>query len=187
MGAFSLIVVINLLNRCDMMNSQRSLFRLRGACAQLQCLPQASTSFSVAPSVSIFKNQKRLMSSEQQDVVVIGSGPGGYVAAIKAAQLGLKTTCVEKWSTLGGTCLNVGCIPSKSLLNNSHFYHMAKHNDLANRGIEFDNLSLNLEKMMGEKTSSVHALTSGIDYLFKANGVTRSNGFGSIKSANEVQ
>jgi dihydrolipoamide dehydrogenase len=69
------------------------------------------------------------------DLVVIGSGPGGYVAAIKAAQLGMKTVCVEKNDTLGGTCLNVGCIPSKSLLNNSHYYHMAKHGDLNARGI----------------------------------------------------
>lgn len=68
------------------------------------------------------------------DLVVIGSGPGGYVAAIKAAQLGMKTICVEKNETLGGTCLNIGCIPSKSLLNNSHFYHMAKHGDLTSRG-----------------------------------------------------
>lgn len=67
-------------------------------------------------------------------MVVIGSGPGGYVAAIKAAQLGMKTVCVEKNETLGGTCLNVGCIPSKALLNNSHFYHMAKHGDLNSRG-----------------------------------------------------
>jgi dihydrolipoamide dehydrogenase len=71
-----------------------------------------------------------------QDLVVIGSGPGGYVAAIKAAQLGLKTTCVEKSRTLGGTCLNVGCIPSKALLNNSHLYHMAAGQDFKMRGIE---------------------------------------------------
>lgn len=71
----------------------------------------------------------------EQDLVVIGGGPGGYVAAIKAAQLGLKTTCIEKRGTLGGTCLNVGCIPSKALLNNSHLYHSAKH-DFASRGID---------------------------------------------------
>ena len=70
------------------------------------------------------------------DLVVIGSGPGGYVAAIKAAQLGMKTYCVEKNATLGGTCLNVGCIPSKALLNNSHYYHMAKHGDLEKRGVK---------------------------------------------------
>merc|ERR1719430_1181149 len=70
------------------------------------------------------------------DLVVIGSGPGGYVGAIKAAQLGMKTVCVEKNATLGGTCLNVGCIPSKALLNNSHYFHMAKSGDLAKRGVE---------------------------------------------------
>ena len=70
------------------------------------------------------------------DTPIIGSGPGGYVAAIRCAQLGMKTALIERYSTLGGTCLNVGCIPSKALLNNSHFYHMAAHNDLTNRGIE---------------------------------------------------
>lgn len=81
-------------------------------------------------------NLYRLYSSGQEaDLVVIGSGPGGYVASIKAAQLGLKTVCIEKDETLGGTCLNVGCIPSKALLNNSHYYHMAHSGDLASRGI----------------------------------------------------
>ncbi|CAK5065686.1 unnamed protein product [Meloidogyne enterolobii] len=77
---------------------------------------------------------RTLATGQESDLVVIGSGPGGYVAAIKAAQLGMKTVCVEKNETLGGTCLNVGCIPSKALLNNSHFYHMAKHGDLNSRG-----------------------------------------------------
>lgn len=79
--------------------------------------------------------QRRYASTLDADIVVIGAGPGGYVAAIKAAQLGMKTVCVEKGVTLGGTCLNVGCIPSKSLLNNSHYYHMAHSGDLANRGV----------------------------------------------------
>ena len=78
---------------------------------------------------------------------MIGAGPGGYVGAIKAAQLGMKTVCIEKRPTLGGTCLNVGCIPSKALLNNSHYYHMAKSGDLDNRGVEFtgNNLEVLLE------------------------------------------
>lgn len=80
--------------------------------------------------------QRRYASSLDADIVVIGSGPGGYVAAIKAAQLGLKTVCIEKDPTLGGTCLNVGCIPSKSLLNNSHYYHLAHSGDLDNRGVK---------------------------------------------------
>jgi len=118
--------------------------------------------------------------------VVIGSGPGGYVAAIKAAQLGLKTVCVEKNPTLGGTCLNVGCIPSKSLLNNSHLYHMASGKDLNSRGIEFDGVRLNLEKMMEQKRGSVKALTGGIAHLFKKNKVTHLNGYGRVSGANEV-
>jgi len=125
-------------------------------------------------------------SSDEADLVVIGSGPGGYVAAIKAAQLGLKTVCVEKNPTLGGTCLNVGCIPSKSLLNNSHLYHMAASNDLNRRGIEVTGVTLNLEKMMAEKDNSVKGLTGGIAHLFKQNKVTRVDGFGSISGVNEV-
>ncbi|KAK2141508.1 hypothetical protein LSH36_1090g00121 [Paralvinella palmiformis] len=123
---------------------------------------------------------------EEADLVVIGSGPGGYVAAIKAAQLGLKTVCIEKNETLGGTCLNVGCIPSKALLNNSHYYHMAKSNDLHNRGIECSDVKLNLDKMMEQKSVAVKALTGGIAHLFKQNKITRIDGFGSITGANEV-
>ncbi|KAH7947978.1 hypothetical protein HPB52_017325 [Rhipicephalus sanguineus] len=124
--------------------------------------------------------------AEEQDLVVIGGGPGGYVAAIKAAQLGLKTTCIEKNDTLGGTCLNVGCIPSKALLHNSHLYHMAHSNDFKNRGIEVDNVRLNLEKFMEQKTNSVKALTGGIAHLFKQNKVTHIKGHGKITSKNEV-
>ncbi|KAK3779985.1 hypothetical protein RRG08_028412 [Elysia crispata] len=120
------------------------------------------------------------------DLVVIGSGPGGYVAAIKAAQLGLKTVCVERNETFGGTCLNVGCIPSKSLLNNSHLYHMAHGKDLANRGIEFTDVKLNLGKMMDQKNGAVKALTTGIAGLFKKNGITSIKGFGRISGPNEV-
>lgn len=120
------------------------------------------------------------------DVVVIGSGPGGYVAAIKAAQLGLNTVCVEKDPTLGGTCLNVGCIPSKALLNNSHYYHMAHSGDLANRGLDMEGLRLNLPKMMEAKSTAVKQLTSGIAHLFKQNKVTRVNGHGTITGPNEV-
>lgn len=130
--------------------------------------------------------QRYYSTGEEADLVVIGSGPGGYVAAIKAAQLGLKTVCVEKNDTLGGTCLNVGCIPSKSLLNNSHYYHMAKHNDLNARGIECDNVQLNLGKMMDQKLASVKALTGGIAHLFKQNKITHIQGFGRISGPTEV-
>ncbi|KAF2367625.1 Dihydrolipoamide dehydrogenase [Trinorchestia longiramus] len=127
----------------------------------------------------------RRFASHDADLVVIGSGPGGYVAAIKAAQLGMKTVCVEKNATFGGTCLNVGCIPSKALLNNSHYYHMAK-SDFDKRGIEVDNVRLNLEKLMQSKDKAVTALTGGIAMLFKNNKVTGLKGHGKITGANEV-
>ncbi|KAI5627049.1 dihydrolipoyl dehydrogenase, mitochondrial [Silurus asotus] len=120
------------------------------------------------------------------DVTVVGSGPGGYVAAIKAAQLGFKTVCVEKNDTLGGTCLNVGCIPSKALLNNSHLYHLAHGKDFESRGIEIQGISLNLEKMMAQKSGAVKALTGGIAHLFKQNKVTHVNGFGTVTGKNQV-
>lgn len=105
------------------------------------------------------------------DVLFIGGGPGGYVGAIKAAQLGLKTACIEKRPELGGTCLNVGCIPSKSLLQNSYFYKEAK-SSFSRRGIKGgEGLELDLPQMMKEKNDSVKALTSGIKMLFKKNGV----------------
>lgn len=117
---------------------------------------------------------------------MIGGGPGGYVAAIKAAQLGLKTTCIEGRGTLGGTCLNVGCIPSKALLHSSHMYHEAGHN-FAKRGIKIQGLELDLGAMMGQKNKAVTGLTKGIEFLFNKNKVTYVKGWGSFKSANEVE
>ncbi|XP_013135076.1 PREDICTED: dihydrolipoyl dehydrogenase [Papilio polytes] len=124
--------------------------------------------------------------SHDADLVVIGSGPGGYVAAIKAAQLGMKTISVEKDPTLGGTCLNVGCIPSKALLHNSHLYHMAKH-DFKHRGIEVGNVSFNFDAMMKYKTNSVKALTGGIAMLFQKNKVKLVRGLGTIVAPNKVE
>jgi dihydrolipoamide dehydrogenase len=115
------------------------------------------------------------------DVVVIGSGPGGYVAAIRAAQLGLKTACIEKRSTLGGTCLNVGCIPSKALLHASHFYEEANEGHLAKFGITFKGVSLDIKTMLAEKDKAVKELTGGIEFLFKKNKVTWLKGFGRFK------
>lgn len=97
-----------------------------------------------------------------------------------------KTACIEKNDTLGGTCLNVGCIPSKALLHNSHLYHSAIHGDLNKRGIEFDNVRLNLGVLMKQKEAAVKGLTQGVAFLFKSNKVTHLQGFGSILSPNEV-
>jgi len=135
----------------------------------------------------LYAIQSRGYATEHEaDLVVIGSGPGGYVGAIKAAQLGMKTVCIEKNATLGGTCLNVGCIPSKALLNNSHYYHMAKSGDLSKRGIDVGEVKLNLEALMGEKTKAVSALTGGIKMLFKGNKVTHLQGHGKITGPNQV-
>ena len=119
------------------------------------------------------------------DVIIIGGGPGGYVCAIRAAQLGLKTACIESRGTLGGTCLNVGCIPSKSLLNLSDSYHKAQK-DFESQGIEFTGLKLNLKKMMSSKNKSVQVLTKGIEFLFKKNNVTYIKGKGVLFSENDV-
>ncbi|KVH89653.1 Dihydrolipoamide dehydrogenase [Cynara cardunculus var. scolymus] len=123
--------------------------------------------------------------SDDNDVVVIGGGPGGYVAAIKAAQLGLKTTCIEKRGALGGTCLNVGCIPSKALLHSSHMYHEAK-TSFAKHGVKFDNVEIDLAAMMGQKDKAVSNLTKGIESLFKKNKVTYVKGYGKFLSPSEV-
>jgi dihydrolipoamide dehydrogenase len=121
---------------------------------------------------------------EEFDRIIIGSGPGGYVCAIRAAQLGLKVCCVEKRKTLGGTCLNIGCIPSKSLLHASQIYSDTK--SYADIGINIDNVKLDLSKMMSSKDESVKGLTDGIQFLFKKNKITHIQGFGKITGKNEV-
>lgn len=130
--------------------------------------------------------QRRFLSTSRilaqaikHDVVVIGGGPGGYVAAIKAAQLGLDTACIEKRGALGGTCLNVGCIPSKSLLNNSHLYHTIKH-DTKERGINVADVQIDIGQLQNAKEKSVKQLTGGIELLFKKNGVKYYKGSGSF-------
>ena len=122
--------------------------------------------------------------SEKFEAVVIGGGPGGYVCAIRLSQLGLKTACIESRGSLGGTCLNVGCIPSKSLLNLSEEFHKVK--GLANKGIEVGDVKLNLDKMMKSKDKAVTVLTKGVEFLFKKNKVTYFKGYGSFKSHNEI-
>lgn len=122
----------------------------------------------------------------QYDVVIVGGGPGGYVAAIKASQLGLKTACIEGRGRLGGTCLNVGCIPSKALLHSSHMYDHAKK-DFSEHGVIIDgSISVDITKMMANKTKAVTGLTGGIEYLFKKYKVDYVKGWGKLSGPNSV-
>jgi dihydrolipoamide dehydrogenase len=129
-------------------------------------------------------NKNNFMNS--YDVAIIGSGPGGYVAAIRCAQLGMKTAIIEKYSVLGGTCLNVGCIPSKALLDSSHHYEDAiKH--FAEHGIEIPgDVKVNIEQMIARKQSVVDQTTSGIDFLMKKNNIDVYEGLGSFKDATHI-
>ena len=124
--------------------------------------------------------------AETYDVVIIGGGPGGYNCAIRAGQLGLKVACIEIRTTLGGTCLNVGCIPSKALLHASHLFHAAQH-DFASLGIKTGKIELDLNQMMAQKSDAVDGLTKGIEFLFKKNKVEHVKGRGRILSAGKVE
>ncbi|RYE18158.1 MAG: FAD-binding protein, partial [Sphingobacteriaceae bacterium] len=121
----------------------------------------------------------------QYDVIVIGSGPGGYVAAIRCAQLGLKTACIEKYSTFGGTCLNVGCIPSKALLDSTEHYFNAAHTFEAH-GIHIENLRPDLAQMIKRKNEVVEQTTGGIAFLFKKNKITSYQGWGTFVDKNTI-
>ncbi len=120
------------------------------------------------------------------DLVIIGSGPGGYIGAIRASQLGLKTAVIEKDKTYGGTCLNVGCIPSKALLQSSEFYYEAL-NDFAAHGIKLESVKLDLPTMMSRKTKVVTDLTAGVEFLFKKNKITGLKGFGKIINSTTIE
>jgi dihydrolipoamide dehydrogenase len=131
-------------------------------------------------------SQNKIHIMNSYDVTIIGSGPGGYVAAIRCAQLGMKTALIEKYSTLGGTCLNVGCIPSKALLDSSHHYDDAIRH-FEDHGIEISgDVKVSLEKMIARKDQVVAQTTSGIDFLMKKNKIEVLNGFGSFKDATHV-
>src|SRR5215210_6824961 len=121
------------------------------------------------------------------DVLVIGAGPGGYVAAIRAAQLGLKTACAESRETLGGTCLNVGCIPSKALLHASELFEEAAHGTLAKRGVKTSGVEVDLEAMHGSRKEAVKGLTQGIEFLFKKNKIEWLKGQATFASADTVK
>ena len=125
------------------------------------------------------------MSDQNFDVIVIGSGPGGYVCAIRAAQLGLKTACVEKRATLGGTCLNIGCIPSKALLQSSENFHEIAHG-AKDHGIDIGEIKLDLARMQARKGEVVTANTKGVEFLFKKNKVTWLKGAAKFTSATEI-
>ncbi len=125
------------------------------------------------------------MAEQNFDLIVIGGGPGGYVAAIRAAQLGLKTACVEKRSTLGGTCLNVGCIPSKALLEISHKFHDASHN-FEEVGITINKPTIDVKKLIAKKNKIVKGLTDGTEGLFKKNKITHINGFAKFINNNQI-
>ncbi|KAI9845402.1 MAG: dihydrolipoamide dehydrogenase precursor [Sclerophora amabilis] len=160
--------------------------------APLRSLPRAAfrtrTTTLAPPSFRLIDRQRRgyATEAEEKDILIIGGGVAGYVAAIKAGQEGFKVACIEKRGVLGGTCLNVGCIPSKSLLNNSHLYHQVLH-DTKNRGIEVGDVKLNLQQMMKAKDTSVAGLTKGVEFLFKKNNVEYISGTGTFVGEHEVK
>jgi len=149
------------------------------------------------PSISRITNHNRKVlklslqrglasNTDKYDVIVVGGGPGGYVAAIKAAQLGLKTVCIESRGTLGGTCLNVGCIPSKALLHSTHMYEHAKK-DFATHGIKIEgNISMDVAKMQENKSKAVSGLTGGIEYLLKKYKADYVKGWAKLSGPNSV-
>ncbi|MEM9986098.1 MAG: FAD-dependent oxidoreductase, partial [Bacteroidota bacterium] len=126
------------------------------------------------------------MASNQYDVTIIGSGPGGYVAAIRAAQLGMKVALVEKNPTLGGTCLNVGCIPSKALLDSTEHFFQAKH-QFASHGIQVSDPKIDMEQMIKRKAEVVAKTVGGVEFLMKKNKIDVLKGFGSFVDKNTIK
>ena len=135
--------------------------------------------------MSMMQFSRMAFSMRNYDVAVIGGGPGGYVAAIKAGQRGLKAVCIEKRGTLGGTCLNVGCIPSKALLNATHKLHEAQH-QFKDFGIITGEIKVDFTQLMKSKSKAVDGLTGGIEFLMKKNKVDYVKGWGKFKSNNEI-
>ena len=148
---------------------------------------QLSKASQFARQQQIYLVARRFFAADakEYDLAVIGGGPGGYVAAIKAGQRGLKTVCIEKRGSLGGTCLNVGCIPSKALLNATHKYHDAQHS-FKELGIIVKDVSIDFNQLMKQKDKAVTGLTSGIEFLFKKNKVDYIKGWGKFTSANDI-
>ena len=119
------------------------------------------------------------------DLIVVGGGPAGYTGAIRAAQLGLNTAIIDKGEVLGGTCLNIGCIPSKALLLSSDHFHFAQH-QAARHGIKFENVSVDLAQLMKRKLGVVRQLTQGLEFLMKKNKITRLHGTGQVVAPGKV-
>ena len=142
-------------------------------------------SLFILTSFSIFASLQKNKEMTEYDVAIIGSGPGGYVAAIRAAQLGKKVAIIEKYSTLGGTCLNVGCIPSKALLDSSEHFHNA-NKSFAEHGIVINEPTVNLEQMIGRKQKVVDQTCDGVAYLMKKNKIDVYEGLGSFVDANTI-
>ena len=145
--------------------------------------PIASRALSCSAAAS---SSAAAAGDDKYDLVVVGGGPGGYVAAIKGAQLGMKVACVEGRGTLGGTCLNVGCIPSKALLHSSHMYHEAKHSFAGHGIMGGENVTMDVAQLQASKESAVTGLTGGIEHLFKKNKVDYVRGWGKLISGTEV-
>ncbi|CZS95157.1 probable dihydrolipoamide dehydrogenase, mitochondrial precursor [Rhynchosporium agropyri] len=164
----------------------RSLVTPRAAARS--AFKQSSSLPTIIAPTAIARWSKRgyATEAEEKDLIIIGGGVAGYVAAIKAGQEGMKVTCIEKRGTLGGTCLNVGCIPSKALLNNSHLYHQILHDTKA-RGIEVGDVKLNLAQMMKSKDTAVSGLTKGVEFLFKKNNVEYIKGTAAFAGEHEIK
>lgn len=153
----------------------------------LRPLSKPITAFRpVSPALASRLSRGYATEAEEKDLVIVGGGVAGYVAAIKAGQEGLKVACIEKRGTLGGTCLNVGCIPSKSLLNNSALYHQILH-DTKSRGIDVGEVKLNLAQMMKAKDTSVAGLTKGVEFLLKKNNVEYIKGTGAFQDEHTIK
>ncbi|NHN83978.1 dihydrolipoyl dehydrogenase [Acetobacter musti] len=140
---------------------------------------------AAAPAAAAKPAAEAPPSETDYDIVVIGAGPGGYICAIRAAQLGFKVACVEKRATLGGTCLNVGCIPSKALLHSSENFHAAEH-EFAVHGVDIASVKLNLAQMQKRKAGIVEANVKGVEYLFKKNGITWLKGEGKVQGTGRL-
>ncbi|KAL8658911.1 MAG: hypothetical protein Q9226_000702 [Calogaya cf. arnoldii] len=181
-------ILVELMMIAIILHSQKGVGGSRDESRLIETFVQANGNAGLAQGLQRFlrKTVSKTDVAAEHDLVIIGGGVAGYVAAIKAGQEGLKVVCIEKRGALGGTCLNVGCIPSKSLLNNSHMYHQILH-DTKKRGIDVGDVKLNLKQMMAAKDTSVQGLTKGVEFLFKKNNVEYIPGTAAFSGEHEVK